>query len=113
MIVKLLTEHRLEFLSLIGRCRGSSESTHVKMPHCWKSHAIAQIFKLHDSISYQNICSWCLEDTYYLDGQKLTTRKGITWTFISETTRNGVTWAFISVTTRKGVTWTFISETTR
>ena len=37
MIVKLLTEHHLEFLSLKGGCRGSSESTHVKMPHCWKS----------------------------------------------------------------------------
>ena len=43
MIVKLLTEHHLEFLSLKGGCRGSSESTHVIMPHCWKSHAAAQI----------------------------------------------------------------------
>ena len=43
MIVKLLTEHHLEFLSLNGGCRGSSESTHVKIPHCWKSHALAQI----------------------------------------------------------------------
>ena len=43
MIVKLLTEHHLEFLSLKGGCRGSSESTHVKMPHCWKSHALALI----------------------------------------------------------------------
>ena len=43
MIVKPLTEHHLEFLSLKGGCRGSSESTHVKMPHCWKSHATAQI----------------------------------------------------------------------
>ena len=33
--VKLLTEHHLEFLSLKGGCTGSSESTHVKMPHCW------------------------------------------------------------------------------
>ena len=41
MTVKLLTEHHLEFLSLKGGCRGSSESTHVKMPHCWKSHALA------------------------------------------------------------------------
>ena len=30
MIVKLLTEHNLEFLSLKGGLRGSSESTHVK-----------------------------------------------------------------------------------
>ena len=43
MIVKLLTEHHLGFLSLKGGCRGSSESTHVKTPHCWKSHALALI----------------------------------------------------------------------
>ena len=33
----------LEFLSLKGGYRGSSESTHVKIPHCWKSHALAHI----------------------------------------------------------------------
>ena len=43
MIVKLLAEHHLEFLSLKGGCSGSSESTHVKMPHCWKAHALAEI----------------------------------------------------------------------
>ena len=47
MIVKLLTEHHLEFLSLKGGCRGSSESTHVKMPHCWKSHVLAHIIHFH------------------------------------------------------------------
>ena len=31
MIVKLLTEHHFEFLSLKGGCRGASESTHVKL----------------------------------------------------------------------------------
>ena len=36
MIVKPLTEHHLEFLSLKGGCTGSPESTLVKMPHCWK-----------------------------------------------------------------------------
>ena len=41
MIVKLLTEYHLEFLSLKRCCTGLSESTHVKMPHCWKSHALA------------------------------------------------------------------------
>ena len=46
MIVKLLTEHHLEFLSLKGGCTGSSESTLVKMPHCFKSHVMAQIFLL-------------------------------------------------------------------
>ena len=43
MIVKLLTEHHLECLSLKGGCRFSSESTLVKMPHCWKSHVTAHI----------------------------------------------------------------------
>ena len=44
MIVKLLTELHLEFPSLKGGCRGSSESTHVKIPHCWKSYALAQFY---------------------------------------------------------------------
>ena len=46
MTVKLLTEHHLEFLSLKGGCTGTSESTHVNMPHCWKSHGVAQFIKL-------------------------------------------------------------------
>ena len=44
MIVKLLTEHHLKFLSLKGGYRGSSESTLVKMSNCWKPHAVAHIF---------------------------------------------------------------------
>ena len=43
MCVKLLTEHNLEFLNLKGGCTGSSESTLVKMPHCWISHVTAHI----------------------------------------------------------------------
>ena len=43
MMVKLQTEHHLEFLGLKGGCTGLSESTHVKMPNCWKSHALAHI----------------------------------------------------------------------
>ena len=52
MIVKLLTERHLEFLSLKGGFIGSSEFTHVKMSHCWKSHALAQMifFKKRDII---------------------------------------------------------------
>ena len=45
MSVKLLTEHRLEFLSFKGDCIGSFESTLVKMPHCWKSHVPANFYK--------------------------------------------------------------------
>ena len=40
---QLPTEHGLEFLSLKGGCRGFSESTLVKMPHCCKSHAAAHL----------------------------------------------------------------------
>ena len=43
MIVKLLTERHLEFLSMTGGCRGPSESTLVKMSNCWKSRALAQL----------------------------------------------------------------------
>ena len=49
MMVKLLTEHHLEFLSLKGDCRGLSESTHVKMPDCWKSHALVIFISLQHS----------------------------------------------------------------
>ena len=41
--VKLLTEHHLQFLSLKGGCTGLSESTLVKIPHCWKSHVAAHL----------------------------------------------------------------------
>ena len=43
MIVKLLTEHHLEFLSYKEGCTGSSESKHVKIPNCLKSPALAHI----------------------------------------------------------------------
>ena len=38
MNIKLLTEHHLECLSLKEGCTGLSESTLVKIPHCWKPH---------------------------------------------------------------------------
>ena len=53
MIIKLLTDHHLEFLSLKRGCRGSSESTHVKMPHCWKTHALAQFIFLTSQLKYK------------------------------------------------------------
>ena len=62
MIVKLLTEHHLEFLSLKGGCRGSSQSTHVKMPHCLKSHATAQIYYV---LSTVNLLSSILRYMYF------------------------------------------------
>ena len=56
MTVKLHTEHHLGFVSLKGGCTGSSESTHVKMPHCRKSHVAAHMFDhmfgIHTCTSY-------------------------------------------------------------
>ena len=60
IIVKLLTEHHLECLSLKGGYTGSSESTHVKMPHCWKSHVTAHIF----------VHTLQLRPSYYNNGNK-------------------------------------------
>ena len=42
MCVKLLAEHHWQFLSLKGGCTGSSESTLIKIPHCWIPHVAAQ-----------------------------------------------------------------------
>ena len=55
MIVKLQTEHHLKFLSLKGGCTGSSESTLVKMPHCWESHVTAHKFILTLSLKARNM----------------------------------------------------------
>ena len=63
MIVKLLTERHLEFLSLIGGCRGLSKSPLGKMSNCWKSHTAAQlnytiicIKKAFHSLPPDNLC---------------------------------------------------------
>ena len=50
MNVKLLTEHLLEFLSLKGGCTGLSESSLGKMPHYWKSHVVAQLCFLRNTV---------------------------------------------------------------
>ena len=60
MTVKLLTENHLEFLSLKGGWTGSFESTHVKMPHCWKSHAAAHVQYLTVSKNYSANCTYVL-----------------------------------------------------
>ena len=57
MTVKLLTEQYLEFLSLKGGCTGSSESTIVKMPHCWKSHVAAHVI-VKQSRPILSVCTW-------------------------------------------------------
>ena len=56
MSVKLLTEHHLEFLSLNGSCTGPSESTLVKMPHCWKSHVTAHMLFYFNYLEINEYC---------------------------------------------------------
>ena len=65
MSVKLLTEHHLEFLSLKGGCRRSSESTLVKMPH-WKSHVVAQISLTYDTKNARSLCKICQRFADYI-----------------------------------------------
>ena len=61
MSVKLLTEHRLEFVSLKGGCTGSSESTLVRMPHC---------------VAAQFMIYWLRADAYDTLGTFISQRKG-------------------------------------
>ena len=59
MSVKLLIEQHLEFLSLKGGCTGSSESTLVIMPRCWKSHVSAQFYLVLKHCSGENFQQIC------------------------------------------------------
>ena len=64
MIFKLLTEHHLEFLiKLKRRLHRLVESTHVKMPHCWKSHLF--LFQLAKKIKGVEV-SWGLGAAFEL-----------------------------------------------
>ena len=60
LTVKLPTEHHLEFLSIKGGCIGSSECTHVKLPHCWKSHVTAKM-QFHSNCCWPRIKLSCIK----------------------------------------------------
>ena len=70
MRVKLLIEHYLVFLSLIGDCTGSSGSALVKKLQCWKSHVSAHfIFRAKQKsgrLRDNNICNRHLWKAYSL-----------------------------------------------
>ena len=67
MIVKLLTEHHLEFLSLKGDCTGSSESTLVKISNCWKSHALAQLgLNPYATLPYSLRQVWLIKCSFFI-----------------------------------------------
>ena len=61
---KLLTEQHLEFLSLKGGCTGSSESTLMKMPHCWKSHVAAHTCPCLYLYIFMYLHPSCVADTF-------------------------------------------------
>ena len=50
MIVKLLTENLLEFLSLNEDAEARPSLHMSKWSHCWKSHATAQIILSHEKL---------------------------------------------------------------
>ena len=63
MNVQLLTDHHLMYLSLTGGCKGSSESTIFKMPHCWKSHVAAHLYffmclSVCPHCKFPKVCTW-------------------------------------------------------
>ena len=68
LTLRLLTKHHLEFLNLKDGCTGSSDSTHVKMPHCWKSHVTAHIDCHFFAIRYAEVTN----ERSYLDQSKFT-----------------------------------------
>ena len=70
MSVKLLTEHHFEFLSLTGCITGSSESTLVKIPNCWKSRVTAQML----IFSYPSLRNLFLDNNFC---QNKTAAKGV------------------------------------
>ena len=59
-----MTEHHLEFLSLIGGCTGLSESTLVKMPHCWKSHVTAHFTTTNEMIRHWSGDGFVVEEPW-------------------------------------------------
>ena len=70
MTVKLRTEYNFEFLSLKGDCTGLSESTLVKMPHCWKSHVVAHLPFVHDTFLQNNGFSSSLSPQSFSPSQR-------------------------------------------
>ena len=92
MIVKLLTEHHLEFLSLTGGCRGPSESTLIKMSNCWKSHAAAQMCLVPLTVVAYN-SEWLIVYFSFIYSRRITVisgRKGIIRYILSLIMRNSV-----------------------
>ena len=99
MSVKLLTENHLEFLSLKGGYIGLSESIHVKMLHCWKSHVAAQLCScMENSISLKRVekLVYLISGREWTDWSQELRVPGdeIRWQFTSDGSVNGWGWLF-------------------
>ena len=70
MSVKLLTQHNLEFLSLKVGCTGLSESTLVKMPHCWKSRCGSYVVGSHWKCLFVRFLRSTTTKCFYRDVRK-------------------------------------------
>ena len=73
MTVKLLTEQHLEFLSLKGGCKCSSESNLVKVPNCWKFHVAAmpwiQLYLLGNAVLTEDKQALWTDGRYFLEAE--------------------------------------------
>ena len=94
MSFKILTEHHLKFLSLKGGSIGSTESTLVKMPHCWKSHVMAHYYISMTRIvtNSHTLCRIGLKAA-----SVLLPLLGLTWTF-----------GFLSITSKETLIFTYL-----
>ena len=59
MIVELLTEHHLGFLTFKGGCIGSYETTLVKMAYCWISHGATHFKRMNPVLQLGNLLQGC------------------------------------------------------
>ena len=69
MTFKLLTEQHLEFLSFKGGSTGLSESTLVKMRHCWKSCVTAHLMPMGKCYMKERRCSGLVVECLTRDGE--------------------------------------------
>ena len=90
--LKPLSEYHLEFISLKGGCTCSSESTLVKIPHCWKSHFKAVMLPVRDAIesrAWPTAVQLNIKNSYKPWMGSKQDWKRMLWNFVKQIARNG------------------------